>query len=443
MADNQRTIKKPFFLTGVGLHSGEKVDLNFRPADDNAGISFVRIDLPNQPVIKVVPENGLMEDSNIRCTSIGKDGVAIRTVEHLLSVLSSVGIDNLVVEINGDEIPGMDGSGLEFYKAIKASGIVEQESEKQFFSVKEPISVESNGSSLTIFPAKEFKVSYTMYYDHPFLGAQYFSSEINEDIFEKEIVSGRTFCLESEAAELRKRGLGKGANYKNTLVVGEDAVIDNELRYDDEFVRHKVMDLIGDLYLLGIPIKGHVFATKSGHALNLELLKKIAKQKKDCSKKAHQEVVDFDPENGMDIQQIMKILPHRYPFLLVDRIVELEKGKRAVAIKNVTMNEQFFQGHFPSRPLMPGVLMVEAMAQVGGVTVLTNEAHYGKVGLFMGVDKVKFRRVVVPGDQLVMEVEVTRDRSRTTQLKGVAKVNGDVVVEAEMMFSFTDISYLE
>ena len=252
-----------------------------------------------------------------------------------------------------------------------------------------------------------------------------------------------TFCLEREAEELRKKGLGKGANYENTLVVGEHGVKENKLRFQDEFARHKVLDFIGDIYLLGMPIRAQAFAVKSGHALNMALLKKIYQQKMKYESKGivpHYEVGD---KKEIDIQGIMKILPHRYPFLLVDRVIELEKGKRAVGIKNVTANDSFFQGHFPTRPVMPGVLMIEAMAQTAGVAVLTNKEHLGKLAFFMAVDKVKFRRVVVPGDQLILEVKVLRDREKTTQIRAEARVGTEIVAEADMMFSFTDATYLD
>jgi len=233
-------------------------------------------------------------------------------------------------------------------------------------------------------------------------------------------------------------GLGKGADYTNTLIVGEKGVINNTLRYDDEFARHKVLDFIGDLFLLGGPIKGHVFAVKSGHSLNLGLLKKIYQQQK--KNEDHQKIMsdNFDSAKSMDIHQIMKILPHRYPFLLVDRVVKIEKGKMAVGIKNVTITDNFFQGHFPSKPIMPGVLIIEALAQTAGMAVLTTDQHRGKVAFFMGADKVKFRKMVVPGDQLFLETEVIRDRLKTASIRGTAKVNGEVVAEAEMLFSFTD-----
>lgn len=442
MSEKQRTIKKELSLKGVGLHTGSEVTIRLKPAEENAGITFIRVDVPGRPAIKALLENVLTEGGLPRCTSIGKDNVAIHTVEHFLGALFGLGIDNAIVEIDGNELPGLDGSGIEFLKAIKEAGVIEQSASKEYIDIKESIGVNDEEASILIVPDKEFKISYTLDYDHPFLNSQFFSATINSGTFEKEIALCRTFCLEKEANELRTGGLGKGANYENTLVVGNQGVIQNQVRFPDEFARHKVLDFIGDLYLLGKPIRGHVFAIKSGHSLNIELLKRIVKQQKDYEKKDIVSSHEFADQKELDIHQIMKILPHRHPFLFVDRVIELEKGKRAVGIKNVTINDNFFQGHFPSRPVMPGVLMVEAMAQVGGIMVLTNEAHHGKVALFMATDNVKFRKLVEPGDQLLLEVQIERDRPRTALIRGQAKVAGEIVAEADILFSFTDISFL-
>jgi UDP-3-O-[3-hydroxymyristoyl] N-acetylglucosamine deacetylase / 3-hydroxyacyl-[acyl-carrier-protein] dehydratase len=417
--------------------------MRLKPAAENTGIRFVRTDLPQKPIIKAAPESVYFHPSVSRCTSVGNEVVSIHTVEHLMSVLSGLGISNLEIEVNNMELPGLDGSGVEFLKAIKRVGLQEQNVPAACYEIKEPIGIEKNGSAIYILPSNELKISYTLNYDHPYLKSQFYSTRIDSQIFEQDIAPSRTFCLESEANELKTGGLGKGANYNNTLVVGERGVIENTLRFNDEFARHKVLDFLGDLYLLGMPIKGHVYAVKSGHYLNHQILKKICEQKKRYEEKGVVPHFDLKGTREIGIEEIMKILPHRYPFLLVDRVIEIENGKRAVGIKNVTINDQFFRGHFPTRPVMPGVLMVEAMAQTGGVVVLTNEAHRGKVAFFMAVDKVKFRKVVVPGDQLVMEVEVIKDKPRIAQIRAVSKVNDEIVAEADMVFSFTDASYLD
>jgi len=439
----QRTIAKEISLEGVGLHTGNKVSACFKPAKVNTGINFIRVDLPGTPVIKAEVANVLIQAKVPRCTSIGIGDAVIHTVEHLMSVLCGLGIDNLIVEINSNEVPGLDGSGIGFLKVLKKTGIVEQDQDRQYLEIKKPIWVERNGSAIYIVPDSSFKVSYTLDYDHPDLKAQFFSVHVDPEIFEREIALCRTFCLESEAEELRKMGLGKGANYKNTLVIGPKGVKGNKVHFENEFARHKILDFIGDLYLLGMPIRGHAFAVKSGHRLNLILLQEINVLKQALKIQKPQLRYDVHTANQLDINGIMNILPHRYPFLLVDRVVELEQGKRAVGMKNVTINDNFFQGHFPSRPVMPGVLMIEAMAQVGGLAVLTHQQHFGQVAFFMAANNVKFRKVVIPGDQLIIEADVVRIKSRITQVHAITKVGESVVAEADLVFSFTSADYLD
>src|SRR3989338_2706194 len=279
MVENQRTIKKEFKISGVGLHTGSQVNLTFKAAGVNEGIKFVRMDLPSHPA---VPANitSIYPDQRVsRCTTIGRDEQLIYTVEHLMSVLYGLKIDNLTIEIDSNELPGLDGSGLEFLKAIQAAGIADQDAPRHIFEIKEPIFYQDDHAAIFAAPYPGFKISYMLDYPHPLLRSQFFDSDIDSRIFEKEIAPCRTFCLEQEAQELRSRGLGKGADHKNTLVVGETGVIDNTLRFKDEFARHKVLDLIGDLYLLGMPIRGHIYAIKSGHRLNIELLRRIQHQK--------------------------------------------------------------------------------------------------------------------------------------------------------------------
>jgi len=291
-------------------------------------------------------------------------------------------------------------------------------------------------------PHDQLNVSYTLDYDHPLLRSQFFSQSIDSSSFYKELASARTFCLESEAGEIKALGLAKGANYQNTLVMSTKGPLENTLRFPDECARHKVLDIIGDLFLLGFPVKGAVYATKSGHALNRALVKKIEAQRQKYTTASFPPAAPGAQGRVFNINEIMKILPHRYPFLFVDRVIEIEPGKKGIGIKNVTINDGFFQGHFPQKPVMPGVIMIEAMAQTAGVVVLTSGAHNGKVALFMSITDVKFRKVVYPGDQLLMEVEIIRDRERTAHVKGVARVDGEVAIEADMMFSYTEAHYL-
>lgn len=443
MTEKQKTIAKEITLTGRGLHTGLPVTAILKPAGENTGISFVRTDLPGKPVVKVGADSIRLDSGVPRCTTIGSGDVHIHTVEHLMSALCGLGIDNLMVEINNREVPLLDGSSMGFVKAIKAAGTLEQNATRQYVEIREPIIVSRNDATIVALPDTCYKVSYLMDYNHPLMRSQYFTGTLNAEFYEKEIAPCRTFCLEQEAVELRKSNLGLGGDYSNSLVVGDKGVIQNTLRFPDEFARHKALDLIGDLYLLGKPIRGHVSAVKSGHNLNLELLKRVHQQNELYNQKTFLPDCSFCDHTELNIDQIMKILPHRFPFLFVDRVVSLERGKKAVAYKNVTINENYFIGHFPTRPIMPGVLMIEALAQTGGIMVLTNPEHHGKVALFMSVDKVKFRRLVSPGEQLILEVEMIRDRSRTAQFKGVAKVGEEVAAEAEFMVSFIEASFLD
>lgn len=434
----QHTIKKKVDLRGKGLHTGKKVEMSFKPAPENTGIVFIRTDLPGSPQLRAEPESLLPSGSSLRRTSIGKGNVEIHTIEHVMAVFAGLNIDNIYVELDASEVGGFDGSGEVFLDALMRAGIKEQEAERKCFSLKEPIFVEEKDAMVAALPSSDFRVSYTLSYNHPLLRAQFLDVVVSPNEFRLQIASSRTFCLQEESDELRKQGLGKGANYDNTLVVGKQGVIKNRLRYEDEFVRHKVLDLIGDLYLLGMPVKGHIFAVKSGHSLNLKLLRRIHQQKERYSLGGIS--AGYQPVEGeqLDSRMIMKILPHRYPFLLVDKIVQMEKGKRAVGVKNVTINDYFFKGHFPGRPIMPGVLIVEAMAQVGGVMMLSPEENRGKLAYFMAVNNVKFRKTVVPGDVLVLEVRVGRIKSKTGQVHGKAFVDGKEVAEADLMFALVE-----
>jgi len=435
MSDNQRTISKEFKLSGTGLHTGHVVNLVLKPAGANEGIHFVRTDLLDKPAVKLGSFDVVHGGEGGRYSALKVGSGLIYTVEHLISALAGLRIDNITIEMDNDEAPGLDGSAYPFVKALKEAGIVELGVDKKYFEIKEQVSVSAEGASVTILPSDEFKISYALEYPLPYL-RQVMTTLVTDDIFEKEIAPARTFCLYDEAEPIRAKGLGKGADYNNTLVFGKDGVMKNTLRFPDEAARHKILDCIGDFYLLGIPLKGHIIAFKSGHNLNRKLLKKIARQKAKYESK--QELFRYEYQEGqeVDIQGIMRTLPHRYPFLLVDRILEMKPGERVVGVKNVTINDGFFQGHFPERPVMPGVLMVEAMAQVGGVCLLTKADMEGKLPFFMAVNNVKFRRIVEPGDQLIMEVTIVRARSRVAQAKGVCKVDGEVVCEAEMTFAF-------
>ncbi len=433
-ADKQRTIKGKISLEGIGLHAGKETKLELLPAPVDSGITFLRKDIKASSLVKANSYSVLDPEQFPRRTSIGAGGVYVHTVEHLMAALHLLGIDNLQVNIWGDEVPGLDGSAKDFVEGIRKVGWQEQESTRNRLIIREPLWVEEDSASIVALPYHSLRISYVLSYDNPIVGAGYIDITINGDLKE-DLYEARTFCLDTEVKSLLNMGLGKGANYKNTLVVSDKKILDNELRLEDEFVKHKILDLIGDLYLAG-PVRGHIIAVRGGHSLNIRLLEKLRKYQERSRSAGIGSQTFYIPEKPeLNTEEIMQILPHRYPFLLVDRIVYLEKGKKAVGIKSVTMNEYFFQGHFPGKPIMPGVLIVEAMAQVGGVLMLACEEHKGKLAYFMAANNIKFRKTVVPGDQLVIEVVSGKIRSKTGSVITKAFVNEKVVAEAELMFA--------
>ncbi len=434
----QRTIRTELLLQGKGLHTGNTVEMKFKPLGVNMGIIFQRVDLPSKPMIKADVNFLCAAKGSSRRTTIGFDDAQVHTIEHLMAAFFGLGIDNVLIEINNNEVPGLDGSAASFIEVLKKAGIVEQSVPRRTYKVNAPLWVEDDDAVVVVLPSSDFKISYTLKYDHPLLGSQHMDIKFDSETFEKELAPARTFCLQEEADTLIKNGMGKGASYENTLVVSKEGVVNNKLRFENEFIRHKILDLIGDLSLLGTMIKGHVIAVKSGHTLNMKLVRKIKDQMDQQMMVAIKSVEGVSRSNEIDAMTIMKILPHRYPFLLVDRVISMEEGKCAVGIKNVTINDQFFEGHFPGRPVMPGVLIVEAMAQVGGVLMLSPAENRGKLAFFMAADNVKFRKPVIPGDQLRLEVRVGKIRSRTGQVHTEAYVDGEIVAEADLMFALIE-----
>ena len=436
--DCQKTIGKEVSCKGVGLHTGTNTMVIFKPAPVNSGVRFVRSDLPGKPWVAA---NILAAVDAPRRTTLRNGKMEIHTVEHILAALAGLGLDNLIIEVNASEVPEVDGSSLPFTRMLAESGIVEQGDAKRYSRISEPVYVSENGTYVAAFPADEFRISFTIDYDHPYLRTQFASFPITTDIFEREIAGARTFCLEREAEALRAQGLGKGANFQNTVVIGDKGIVKGELRFEDEFVRHKILDLMGDLFLLGRPLKAQIVATRSGHSLNIKLVQKIKEAIKNGQKAGSgfsSRAVPGEEEQLLDVEAIQKILPHRYPFLLVDKIVEMEEDKRIVGIKNVTVNEPFFSGHFPGRPIMPGVLIIEALAQTAGVLMLKKAENRGKLAYLAAIDKVKLRKPVVPGDQLRLEIKVSKLRSKTGKIASRALVRGKVVTEAELIFSLVD-----
>lgn len=439
--EKQRTIKQEVSYSGIGLHTGNATSVVFKPAAANTGIVFIRTDLNNRPKIAANFANVL---GIVRGTSIGSGDIQIHTVEHLLAALCGLGIDNLIIEINANEPPVADGSCKPFVEVLEKAGVVEQDAPKNYFAIKSPISYFSNDVHLVALPDEKFRISFTIEYNHPLISSQFASFEVTPEIFKQEISAARTYCFDYEIEMLKKKGLAKGGSLDNALVIGEKEIHNKEktLRYPNEFVRHKILDLIGDLYLLGRPLKTHIIAIRSGHGHNIAFAKEISLQmnggKEGISEKGGVGGPMLPTGRVLDINEIKKTIPHRYPFLLVDKVIITEEEKKAVGYKCVTANEEFFQGHFPERPIMPGVLIVEAMAQTSCVLFLSRPDLKNKLAYFMGINEVKFRRPVFPGDVLRMEIEILRARERGGKVSGKAFVDGNIVAESEFMFSLVD-----
>jgi UDP-3-O-[3-hydroxymyristoyl] N-acetylglucosamine deacetylase/3-hydroxyacyl-[acyl-carrier-protein] dehydratase len=420
----RRTLARDACVRGVGLHSGSSVSTLCRAAPPGQGIQFLRTDLPGTPVI---PARLAEVQSTERRTVLGQGETIVQTVEHLLAAAAALQIDDLTIEIDGPEPPIGDGSFVPYLAALQEAGITEQPGEPVIYRVINAFDLTEGDSSYVVAPAKTLRLTTTIEWSHPLIGRQTGSYDIDPGRFASEIAPARTFGFLREADALRARGLALGAALESTLVLSDDGLVGGSLRWPDEFVRHKTGDILGDLALTGGRIQGHIVATRPSHQGNIAL--------------AHWLTRTGQRDGGvvMDIGRILDVIPHRYPFLLVDRIIEVEGTRRIVGIKNVTINEPFFQGHFPGHPIMPGVLIIEAMAQVGGMLLLgTIEDPDQKVVYFMSLDNVKFRRPVLPGDQLRCELEMLQNRGRTCRMKGMAYVEGQVVAEAEMMARVVD-----
>ncbi|MBK1828563.1 bifunctional UDP-3-O-[3-hydroxymyristoyl] N-acetylglucosamine deacetylase/3-hydroxyacyl-ACP dehydratase [Haloferula rosea] len=434
-ADAQHTLAAAATLEGTSLHTGEKVTLTLKPAPEDHGFKFRRVDIPDQPFIDADVEKVQTVE---RATTLAEGSVKVHTVEHVISALTGMGVDNAIVEMDANEPPIGDGSAQPFVELIKKAGIVAQDAPRKTWEIREPIHLEcGDGSLLTIVPCKTFRVSVTnVGPDGRF--AQYFSSEVTPEIYEREIARARTFVYYEDVKPLLDKGLIKGGSLENAVVVRGDQVMSKEpVRFDNEFARHKALDLIGDLMLCGKRILGHVIAVKPGHGPNTQL---AATLKKEYSR-MRSLAAPFEIPQGeaiLDINDIMKLLPHRHPFLLVDRIVDFEGDNKCTGLKNVTMNEPFFPGHFPDHPIMPGVLQLEAMAQVSSVLMLRKPENAGKIGYFMSADKVKWRRPVLPGDALYIQAEMTKSRGSIGTAKCRCLVNGETASEAELKFALVD-----
>ncbi len=455
----QRTLQNEVSLRGTGLHTGKECTITFKPAEANYGYRFVRTDVENSPEIPALIENVV---DILRGTTIGIGDVKVHTTEHVLAALYGLQIDNCRIELSGPEPPVMDGSAHPFAEVLLESGFQEQDEPKNWLVIDETIEYHDTEKSIDIvaLPLDDFRVTVMVDYKNPALGSQHSGLFDLQNEFVKEFSPSRTFCFLSEVEHLANQGIIKGGDVDNAIVIidkamtqeeitalsdklgiksgnlvlGENGILNNrELRFKNEPARHKLLDLLGDIALLGMPIKAQLLAARPGHASNVEFVK-LLKKYADRNKLARQ--FQHEKKAGVifDINAIQNILPHRYPFLLIDKIVEFKLDEKIVSIKNVTMNEPFFQGHFPGNPIMPGVLILEAMAQTGGIMMLNGNSNIKEsVVLFMGIDKARFRKPVIPGDTLVIEATMTNKRRNVCQFDAKAYVRGELVCEASLM----------
>ena len=417
--EKQRTLTKEISISGKGLMLGQPVTITIKPAPEDYGIVFQRMDLEGVPTLKACPEN--YQADLPRCTSIGDGHTKINSVEHLLSALGGMGIDNAQIDVEGPELPSLDGSSLPYVERIIDVGITEQNSDKKFINLKSPIAVDDGERRLVLLPSSHLQI--TLVYDHPQLPTQMATFTITPEVYISEIAPSRSFCLASEVEMLKELGIGRGASYENVVVVEDDGSVSSELRFSNEFVRHKILDLIGDFYLAGQLPKANVIAIKSGHELPAELVMSLAKAKLIDNNTVHELV---------EAKDIYRILPHRFPMCMVDRVIEYEDGKRAVGIKNLSFNEQFFQGHFPQEPVMPGVLQIEGLAQLAAWLVLQETDQENQIGYFASINEAKFRKPVIPGDQLRLEVEVIRKRRSFVRVSGKTFVGDELTSEGDI-----------
>ncbi len=438
----QRTLAREVSITGSALHTGEAVTLTIKPAPVDQGVVFKRIDLHGAPELR--PRVDQITDL-VRATTIQNGHAKIHTVEHILSALHGCGVDNVTIEMNASEPPIMDGSARPYVNMILQGEPIEQDKDREYFTLDAAVSVTRGDSSIIALPCDELKISCTSA-DNRGIHTQHLSLTIDPEVYMTQVAAARTFTIYEDIEELLKLGKIKGGSLDCAVVIKGDKIISKEpLRFKDEFVRHKILDIIGDVLLLGMPLKAHIIATRPGHAINAELTKilfeKLQERKKGPKKKEKVPAAKTPQpgETSLDIKRVLEMLPHRYPFLMIDRVLEFIGDNELVAIKNVTINEPYFQGHYPGEPVMPGVLQIEAMAQASGICLLRNASGEGKTALFMSADKVKFRRAVRPGDQLVINAKLTKVRGKIGVAEASCTVGGNVVSSAELMFGFVDI----
>lgn len=442
----QRTILREVSISGKSLHSGEEVNLTLKPAPENHGVVFKRTDLYGKPELK--PLVDYVTDL-VRSTTIADGHAKVQTVEHVLSALNGCGVDNVLIEMDASEPPILDGSAKHFVNLVQQAEPVEQEAEREYYVLDEPVSVTRGGSSIIALPHDGFRITCTSADDRG-IHTQHLTLDIDPETYIAQIAPARTFTVYEDIEELLKLGKIKGGSLDSAIVIKGDKIVSKEpLRFKDEFVRHKMLDIIGDIVLVGMPIKAHIVGVRPGHALNAELSKVLRKKLLAKIKGDQQAAKPKKPiteiqahETSMDIRRVLDILPHRYPFVMIDRVVEIVSEDELVALKNVTINEPYFQGHYPGRPVMPGVLQIEAMAQAAGVLLLKKlPVGDNKIAFFMSVDKVKFRQAVEPGDSIEIRVKLIKIRgNKIATATGECKVGGKLVSSAELMFMLADAS---
>ncbi|HET9376159.1 MAG TPA: bifunctional UDP-3-O-[3-hydroxymyristoyl] N-acetylglucosamine deacetylase/3-hydroxyacyl-ACP dehydratase [Chthoniobacterales bacterium] len=429
---HQQTLAKSASLKGTSLHTGEEVSVTLKPAPIDHGIKFKRIDLSDEPTVEAKIGNVRLVE---RATTLAEGNVKVHTVEHLLSALHGMGVDNAIVEMSGNELPIADGSSRAFVELIKKCGLQEQTAFAKVFEIRDTLHIETkSGSILILVPDEKFRISCTQVGPEGRF-TQYYSTEITPEIYEKEIAHARTFVFFEDVKPLLDKGLIRGGSLETAIVIRGDSLMSKEpLRYLDEFVRHKILDIIGDLFLAGCRIRGHVIAIKPGHAANSELTKAISKRWAQMLAMVPPQVI---PRGSavMNVTDVQAVLPHRFPFLMVDRILSFEGENKIVGMKSVTINEPYFQGHFPGHPVMPGVLQLEAMAQVASI-LMSKRTSLSGIGYFMSADEVKFRKPVHPGDTLIIEGELVRAKATIAKASCRCLVNGEVTSEAILMFAY-------
>ena len=429
----QQTIQNAAVIKGCGLFLSDTATCTILPAPENHGIVFERIDLDEPVRIPALVSN---VTQRARRTTLRSGNATVETIEHCMSALSGMQIDNALIQIDGPELPCGDGSAAIFVDAIRNAGIETQDAPRQYHKITEPVTVQQGDATLVALPCEQqdFQILFDLDYDgHEILRRQLHAFRMSNGNYTQEIAPARTFSLQHEAQALWDRGMCKHLTPKDVLVIGEDGPIDNSFHFDNEPARHKVLDLIGDLYLLGHPIQGRIVAYRSGHSLNHELARQLRDQ---MNTQKRRDLLIQQP--AMDNRAIQKLLHHRYPMLMVDRVLQIEGDRKAIGIKNVTINEPFFQGHYPGTPIMPGVLIVEAMAQLSGLLLSHVLVHTGRIPILLSLDKVKLRKQVVPGDTLILEAETIRAQGRTANVRCKAFVNDKLAAEARVKFLMVD-----